>query len=183
MRIHGPSLKQTAAAKGVSPEQLAAAIERVGLKGERAVSAINNWMANRDHPRCKLADVKKLAEVLGVEVGKIARFQCILKFHRGSPRKAKLLADLIKGKDVLTAENLLRFNDKRAAVNVRKALSAAIADAEQVNADTTALVVTESRVDDGPRLKRFHQKDRGRAHSITKRMSHITISLQEKASA
>jgi large subunit ribosomal protein L22 len=183
MRIHGPSLKKVAAQKGVTVEQLAAAIERTGVKGVRAVSAINNWMADRDHPRCKLADIKKLAEALGVEVGKIARFQCILRFHRGSPRKAALLTDLIRGKDVLTAENLLTFNGKRAAVNIKKALSAAIADAEQVNADTTALFVADSRVDEGPVLKRFHQKDRGRAHSILKRMSHITISLQEKASA
>ncbi len=183
MRIHGPSLKAVAAEKGASVEQLAAAIERTGLKGVRAVSAVKNWMADRDHPRCKLADVKKLAEALGVEVGKIARFQSILKFHRGSPRKAALLTDLIRGKDVLTAENLLAFNGKRAAVDVKKALSAAIADAEQVNADTTALIVAESRVDAGPVLKRFHQKDRGRAHAIMKRMSHITIALQEKASA
>jgi large subunit ribosomal protein L22 len=183
MRIHGPSLIKIAAEKGVDAQRLAEVIERTGLRGDRAVSAIKNWMADRDHPRCKSSDIKKLADALGVEPGKIARFTSILKFHRGSPRKVKLLTDLIRGKDVLTAENLLTFNAKRAAVDVKKALSAAIADAELVNADTTNLVVADSRVDQGPVLKRFHQKDRGRAHAINKRMAHITIALQEKASA
>ena len=103
-----------------------------------------------------------------------------MKYHRGSPRKVALLTDLVRGKDVDTALNLLTFTTKRAAVDVKKALSAAIADAEQANADVTALVVADSRVDDGPRLKRFQPKDRGRAHQILKRMSHITIALEDR---
>lgn len=180
MRIHGPRLKKIAAEKGLSVETLAAAVQRTGLRGDNAVRAVKNWMVGRDHPRCKSADITKLAETLGVEAARIAKFTCILRYHRGSPRKAKLLTDLIKGKDVDTATNLLVFTTKRAAVDVKKALSAAIADAEQVNADVTALVVSESRVDDAPRMKRFQQKDRGRAHQILKRMTHITIALEEK---
>lgn len=181
MRINSTKLTKIAKEKGVSIETLAQAIERPGIKGARAESAVKNWMRGTDHPRCKATDVAKLAQALGVEVAKVATFECILRFHKGSPRKVKLLTDLVRGKNVDTALNLLTFTTKRAAVNVKKALSAAIADAEQVSADVSTLVVSESRVDDGPVMKRFNQKDRGRAHQILKRMSHITIALAEKA--
>lgn len=181
MRINGPQLKKIAADKDVAVERLAEAVQRDGLKGDRAISAVKNWMRGSDHPRCRAADVAKLAEVLGVETPKIAKFECIVKYHRGSPRKAKLLTDLIRGKNVDTAMNLLTFTTKRAAVNVKKALSAAIADAEQVNADTTTLVVMDSRVDGGPVMKRFKEKDRGRSHQLLKPFAHITIALVEKA--
>ncbi|MGD9689400.1 MAG: 50S ribosomal protein L22 [Phycisphaerales bacterium] len=180
MRIHGPNLKRLAGDKGVEPERLAEAVQRTGLKGANAVRAVSNWMRDNDHPRCKASDIGKMAEVLGVESSKIARFECILKYQKGSPRKAKLLTDLIRGKDVLTAENLLRFNTKRAAVGVFKALKAAIADAEQAQADATALVVCDSRVDGGPVMKRIKEKDRGRAHPILKPFSHITVALEER---
>jgi large subunit ribosomal protein L22 len=181
MRINGPQLKKIAADKDVTVERLAEAIQRTGLKGDRAISAVSNWMRGSDHPRCKSSDVTKLAEVLSVEPAKIAKFECMVKYHRGSPRKAKLLTDLIRGKNVDTAMNLLTFTTKRAAVNIKKALSAAIADAEQVNADTTSLVVADSRVDGGPVMKRFKEKDRGRSHALLKPFSHITVALVEKA--
>lgn len=180
MRIHGAYLKKIAAEKGMSVDALAAAVARPSLQGDDAVSAVKNWMRGSDHPRCKSEDVNKLAAALGVESAKIAKFTCILKFHRGSPRKAMLLVELVRGKPVDKAISMLTFTTKRAAVNVKKAVNAAITEAEQASADVTRLVVAESRVDDGPRLKRFQPKDRGRAHSILKRMSHITIALVEK---
>lgn len=181
MRIHGAKLKKAAAEKGLTADALGQVIARTGLPQDRAAAAVANWMRGADHPRCKAEDINKLAQALGVAAPKIARFTCIFKFSRGSPRKAKLLTDLIRGKDVLTAENLLTYTTKRAAVDVKKALLAARTDAEQANADVTALYVTESAVDDGPRMKRFQPKDRGRAHRIIKRMSHISIALEEKA--
>ena len=91
--------------------------------------------------------------------------------------------DLVRGRHVDEALNLLAFTPQRAAVNVRKCLSAAIADAEQNDADVTNLFVTESTIDDGPRMKRFQPKDRGRAHAIIKRFTHITIGVQERTAA
>lgn len=179
MRIHGKNLISAAQEKGVTVERLADAVARTGLSRPDAESAVRNWMGDRDHPRCKSEDIRNLAAALGVEVSRIARFESVYRFSRGSPRKAKLLVDLIRGKRLLEAETLLRFNIKRAAVEVRKALRAAAADAQQANADENALVISQSRVDDGPRMKRFHQKDRGRAHRILKRMAHIRISLEE----
>ena len=183
MRLRGENLEQLAGKRGVSREQLAQAIERTGLSGDRALSAVNNWMRGRDHPRCKPTDIAKLAAAVGAAPKDIVRFVSEIRHHRGSPRKARLLADLVRGKSVDEALNLLTFTTKRAAVNIKKALNAAIADAERAEADVTALFIVESRVDDGGMIKRFQPKDRGRAHPIEKRLSHITIGLEEKARA
>ncbi len=180
MRLRGNILRKLAKDRNVTREQLAAAIERTGLTGDKALSAINNWLVGRDHPACKSPDIAKLATAVGAQPKDIARFVSEIRHHRGSPRKARLLADLVRGKSVDEALNLLSFTTKRAAVNIKKALSAAIADAERAEADVTSLVVVESRVDDGGMIKRFQPKDRGRAHPIEKRLSHITIGLEEK---
>jgi large subunit ribosomal protein L22 len=75
---------------------------------------------------------------------------------------------------------MLNFTTRRAAVDVKRALLAAVNDAEQADADVGRLIVTESRVDSAPTIKRFKPKDRGRAHPIKKRMSHITIGVEER---
>jgi large subunit ribosomal protein L22 len=111
----------------------------------------------------------------------LAAFTSQVRHHRGSPRKARLLAELIRGKNVDQALNLLTFTTKRAAVNVKKCLNAAIADAEQAECDITRLFVAESRVDNAAVIKRFQPKDRGRAHPIHKPLSHITVSVEERA--
>ncbi|MEM1331164.1 MAG: 50S ribosomal protein L22 [Planctomycetota bacterium] len=110
----------------------------------------------------------------------MGRFTSEVRNHRGSPTKARLVADLVRGKPVDEAMNLLTFSTKRAATNVKKALAAAIADAEQADADVTRLFVAESRVDEGMHIKRFQPKDRGRAHPILKRTSHITVGVEER---
>jgi len=75
---------------------------------------------------------------------------------------------------------MLTFSTKRAATNIQKALAAAYAEAEQNNVDDSLLYVSESRVDQGAHIKRFRPKDRGRAHPILKRTSHITVSIEER---
>ncbi len=181
MRIHGAKLSQVAQSKGMSAEQLAESVVRTGLPKSRSLSAVKNWMRDRDHPRCRASDIAKMAEALGVTTPEISRFTCILKYHRGSPRKANLLVQLIRGKDIITAENLLTFTTKRAALDVKKALVNARTDAEQANADLDKLFVSESRVDEGPMMKRFQPKDRGRAHRILKRQTHITVSVEQRS--
>ncbi len=183
MRIHAKKLSKVMKEKGLSVETLASALVEPG-KGlanqTKAEAALRNWMRGSDHPRAGAAHISRIAEVLGVEIGQVSKFSCIFKYHRGSPRKAKLLVDLIRGKDYLTASNLLTYTTKRAAVDVKKALMGAFADAEQAKADTNRLVVCESTADEGPMMKRFNQKDRGRAHRILKRMTHIAVTLEEK---
>src|SRR5690606_31335269 len=98
--------------RGVGADELAPAVARKGLSQEQAVAAIRNWMRGSDHPRCKAEDIRALAGALGCQVADIARFTSIYKYHRGSPRKARLLADLIRGKNVMDAQNLLTFTTK-----------------------------------------------------------------------
>ncbi|MCK4871496.1 MAG: 50S ribosomal protein L22 [Phycisphaerales bacterium] len=100
-------------------------------------------------------------------------------YARISARKVRLVADLIRGKSLDEALSLLSFSKKRAAVMVKKTLDAAVADAELDDADITVLYVSESRVDAGPTLKRWRPKDRGRAHPINKRTSHIIVAVEE----
>lgn len=183
MKLRADQLKSRAEEAGLSVEALAAAVSRTGLTGASAVSAIRNWLGGRDHPRCKKADIERLADAIGCELGDIARFVSSVNHHRGSPRKAKLVIDMIRGKAVIEADEMLQFCHKRAAVNVRKALQAAMADAQEAGADRDSLVVAEARVDGAQHIKRFQPKDRGRAHPILKRTSHITVGLQERATA
>ncbi len=180
MRLDSGRLKKRADELGVTPDQLADAVAATGRTESDALKAAKNWLAGRDHPRCRRADVERMAEVLGVGPKDIASFTSEIRHHRGSSRKARLVTDLIRGKDSDDAQNLLQFSTKRAATNVRKALMAALTEAEESGADTTRCVVTEARVDEGPHIKRFRPKDRGRAHAILKRTSHITVSVQER---
>lgn len=103
--------------------------------------------------------------------------------HRGariSPTKVRALVTMIRGKRIDQAETALRFSKRRGAVLVLAALKAAINNAEQAEANTRLLVVSDARVDSGPTMKRFQPKDRGRAHQILKRTSHITVAVDVK---
>ncbi len=181
MRLQKDKLKKLAAERGVNVEQLAQAVaSRNGMKPAAAATAVRNWMSGRDHPRCRASDIGALAAALGAPAKDIARFTSEVRHHRGSPLKARLVADAIRGKPVSEALEMLTFSTKRAATNVQKALTAAYAEAELADVDDRLLFVSESRVDEGPHIKRFRPKDRGRAHPILKRTSHITISIEER---
>ncbi len=102
--------------------------------------------------------------------------------HRGariSPTKVRPVLDLIRGKVAGEALTILEMSTKRAAVFIREALKAAIANADQAEADVRNLYVSHAAVDSGPTIKRFQPKDRGRAHPIKKRTSHITVAVDE----
>ncbi|XHC26559.1 50S ribosomal protein L22 [Phycisphaerales bacterium ac7] len=90
-----------------------------------------------------------------------------------------LVVEMIRGRSFAEADALLQFSPKRAATMVRKVLNAAVADAEAANADVARLVVSEAKADGAVIIKRFQPKDRGRAHPIQKRTSHITVSVEE----
>lgn len=99
------------------------------------------------------------------------------RFARIAPRKARLVADMIRGLDIDRAMVALNLCKRRGAYYLRGALQSAIANAEQGDADVSSLYVEEVRVDCGPTLKRFQPKDRGRAHSIRKRTSHFFVAV------
>jgi large subunit ribosomal protein L22 len=102
------------------------------------------------------------------------------KYVRISPQKARLVVDLIRGKKIGEAQSILMFTRKYAASVVQKILNSAVANAKQ-NAymDENILYVKEVFVDQGPSLKRWRARAQGRAASIKKRMSHITVVLSE----
>lgn len=108
------------------------------------------------------------------------RYRAVHRFARVSPRKARLVIDLIRGRHVNEAQDILRFTPKRSCPLVDKVLRSAIANANEQEADVRALWVVEARVDQGPYMRRWRPKDRGRAHQILKRMSHIIVELEER---
>src|SRR5437867_8624763 len=101
------------------------------------------------------------------------------RFARITARKARLLTDLIRNKPVGVALDLLKFNKKRGAIMVAKVLKSAIANADTQEADVENLYVSKSFCDDGPIMKRFMPKDRGKSYSIFKRLCHITVEVDE----
>ncbi len=113
------------------------------------------------------------------KTGEVTR--ATLKQIRMSPRKARLVMDLIRGKQVEPALQILRFSAKKGARFAHKLLESAIANArEHARADVDNLWVTEGWVDEGQTLKRFRPASHGRATPILKRSSHMTIVLGEK---
>lgn len=107
-------------------------------------------------------------------------YQAIHRYARIAPRKARLVADMIRGLGIEDAVAALDFSKKRAAWYFRAVLKSAIANAEEHDASLHTLYVSESRVDEGPTLKRWRPKDRGRAHPIAKRTSHLYVTVNER---
>lgn len=103
-----------------------------------------------------------------------------LNNYRQSPRKVRLIADLIRGKAVVDAQTELQFLVKRGASPMSLLLSSAIANAKSAGMDVANLIVKEIRVDKGVTLKRSMPRARGSASRINKRSSHILIVLGEK---
>ncbi len=104
-----------------------------------------------------------------------------LKFARISARKVKVVADLLRGKDVQEALAIVKFTPKAASEVLEKLLKSAIANAEnnhEMNSDN--LYIAEIYANQGPTLKRIRPAAKGSAVRIRKRTSHITIVLREK---
>src|SRR5688500_381779 len=109
-------------------------------------------------------------------------FEARHRFARISPRKARLVMDLIRGRDVDDAITLLRFSKQRVSGMIEKVVRSAVANAteQDVAAKRNALFVAKAWVDPGPTIKRFQPKDRGKAYSIKKRTSHLVVTVDER---
>ena len=104
-----------------------------------------------------------------------------LSYARVSTTKACFVLDAIRGKDVTEAESLLLYSPRNASAIILKLLRSAIANAENNNGlDRADLYIAECYANKGPTMKRIHPRAQGRAYRIEKRMSHITIVLDEK---
>jgi large subunit ribosomal protein L22 len=107
--------------------------------------------------------------------------KAVARFVRIAPRKARQVMDLIRGKRVEEALNILKFTPRFAAEVITKVLKSAVANAENNHQlSRNGLIVSEAFVDQGPTMKRFHPRAQGRIAMIRKRTSHITIVVKEK---
>ncbi|NCN95511.1 MAG: 50S ribosomal protein L22 [Bdellovibrionales bacterium] len=104
-----------------------------------------------------------------------------LSFARIGAQKARLVADLVRGKDVNDAVKILTFSDKKGSRLMKKLIESAVANAEQKKViDLDNLFVKSIWVDMGPSMKRFRPRAQGRAFMVKKKMSHINVVLDEK---
>ncbi len=107
--------------------------------------------------------------------------QAVKKYYRSSPKKVGVVLDLIKGVGVESAFSTLSALRKRSSLDIAKLLKSAVANAsEKGHNDTETLYVKEAYASKGPTLKRIRARAMGRASSRKKRMSHITIVLEER---
>jgi large subunit ribosomal protein L22 len=180
--LSAKKLKEVSKQKGVTIEALARSIARAGLSMKDAVSAIKNWERGLARPSPKAEDIRRLAEALSVEPVEISDWESTYHYAPMTARKVRLVAALIAGRPVQEAIDVLKFTRKRAAPMVDKVLKAAMADADEQQADVDTLYVKEARVDEaGIRLgtKRWIPKDRGRAHPLRKKACHIHVTVSQ----
>jgi large subunit ribosomal protein L22 len=109
-------------------------------------------------------------------------FEAKHRFARISPRKARLLMNLVRGRDVDDAITLLKFSKQRASGMIEKVIRSAVANAAEQDVATSrsTFYVAKAFVDAGPVIKRFQPKDRGKAYPINKRTSHLVVTIDER---
>ena len=176
-------LKEVCAENNVSVQHLAGQIAHGGFSQKDALSAIRNWQKGLHKPKPKTEDVERVARALGVEVSDISQWQACCRYAPMSARKVRLVTQLIAGRNVQDALDILKFTHKRATEFVTKVLKSAIANADEKAADVESLYVSEARADDAGRrigTKTWIAKDRGRAHPIHKHCCHVYVTVTEE---
>lgn len=180
--LSAEKFKELSKQRRIGAEQLAGHIARAGLTDEEAKVAIANWQKGLFKPKPRIEDVRRLASALGVEENDLADWRSSCRYAPVSAQKARLVTQLIVGRTVQDATDVLKFTRKRAAGIVDKVLKAAVADADEQRADVDNLYICQARVDDaGIRIgtKRWIAKDRGRAHEIRKKACHIHVTVTQ----
>ena len=103
------------------------------------------------------------------------------KYVRVSPRKARIVVDQVRGKDVIAAQEILAFNERAISEVVAKVVNSAAANAQdRFGLRPESLVIKAVYVDEGPTMKRFRPRAKGAASKIRKRTSHITVIVAPK---
>lgn len=180
--LSAEKLKDISRERQVTVEKLANHLVRAGFDQKKAVSAVKNWKKGLFKPMPGAEDIRRLASVLSVEVNDLTDWHSSCKYAPVSAQKARLVTQLINGRSVQDAMDVLKFTRKRAASIIDKVLKSAVADADEKQADVDNLYVSCARIDDaGIRIgtKRWIPKDRGRAHSISKKACHIHITVTQ----
>jgi large subunit ribosomal protein L22 len=129
--------------------------------------------------------LRKKQRAESIKEQKKNQYFAVLKNSPVSPRKMRLVADLIRGQEVLKALDILKFNSKEASGRMEELLKSAIANWEIKNEgekpEKHNLYVKEVRVDYAGMLKRYRPAPQGRAHRIRKRSNHVTLYIDSKA--
>jgi len=180
--LSADKLKELCRERQVDIEQLADRLAGARLNKKQAIAAIKNWRKGLFKPKPQADDIRRLAGVFPVEVNDIADWCSSCRFAPMSASKVRLVAQLIVGRSVQDAMDILKFTRKRAATMIDKVLRSAVADADEQKVDVDNLYVSSARIDDaGIRIgtKRWIPKDRGRAHPIRKKACHIHITVTQ----
>ncbi len=181
--LSSSKLKELCSDRQVSVTQLAGHIVHGGFDRESATRALKNWLKGLNKPQVGTEDVERLASGLGVEVTELSEWCASYRYAPMSASKVRLVTQLVSGRNVQDALDILKFTNKRAAEMVRKVLESAIANADENEADVEKLYVSEARVDSAGRrigTKAWIPKDRGRAHPIRKEACHIIVKVAEE---
>ncbi|HIJ66674.1 MAG TPA: 50S ribosomal protein L22 [Planctomycetes bacterium] len=176
-------LKELCSQRDISIDGLSGHLARGGFDRKAAAAALKNWQKGLYKPKPRSEDIERLASGLGVEPARLSQWEASHRYAPMSARKVRLVAQLIRGRSVQDALDILKFTHKRAARMIEKVLESAIANADEQEADVENLYVCRVRVDDaGLRIgtKRWIPKDRGRTNPIRKHASHIHIAVAEE---
>jgi len=180
--LSAAKLKKLCQERQVNANWLASQLVRGGLDSKEAVGAVKNWQKGQFKPIPRKVDIEHIAAALSVEVNDLAQWHSSYRYAPMSARKVRLVTQLIAGRSVQDAMDILKFTHKRAAGMIDKTLKSAVADADEQKADVDSLYVSEARVDDaGVRIgtKRWIPKDRGRAYPIRKKACHIHLTISQ----
>ena len=176
-------LKELSAEFNMGIDQLAGHLVRGGFTENDARTALRNWQKGLYKPEPQSEDIERLASAFGVENKELCHWQASYRYAPMSASKVRLVTQLISGRPVQDAIDILKFTNKRAASMVTKVLQSAVANADEQEADVERLYVSEARVDGAGRrigTKTWIPKDRGRAHPIRKEASHIHVTVAEE---
>jgi large subunit ribosomal protein L22 len=180
--LSADKLKELCRERQVGVDDLAGHLARGGFDVQQASVAVRNWQKGLFKPQPGMDDIRRLANALSVDANELIDWRSSCRYAPISPRKARLVTQLIVGRSVQDAMDILKFTRKRAATMIDKVLKSAVADADEQQADVENLYVSSARVDDaGIRIgtRRWMPKDRGRAHPIRKKACHIHITVTQ----
>lgn len=180
--LSAEKLRELCRQRQIGVEELADQLVRGGLDRKKAASAVVNWQKGLFRPKPRAEDIRRLGAAFSVEASELMDWRSSYRYAPLSARKARLVTQLIVGRSVQDAMDILKFTRKRAAVIIDKVLRTAVADADEQQADVDSLYVTSARVDDaGVRIgtRRWMPKDRGRAHPIRKKACHIHVTVTQ----
>jgi large subunit ribosomal protein L22 len=180
--LSADKLKELCRQRQIGIEQLAAQLVRGGLNRKEAEVALKNWRKGLFKPLPRKEDIHKLAAALSADINDLVVWRSSCRFAPISASKARLVTQLIVGRSVKEAMDVLKFTRKRASTIVDKVLKSAVADADEQQADADNLYVSRAYVDDaGVRIgtKRWIPKDRGKAYPIRQKACHIYVTVAQ----